>query len=144
MFDGEQVSGVLDWEWSRIGDPMNDLAWAFPKEDAPVLDGFLSFEEACEVYEQASGIKVDVARLQFYKGITALKTVAFTAAMGRLIEKGQSSDIRYACLSAAYGQASLTGLATAFSTLLDMKTEAMASQPITRSVSLQTSALQPK
>ena len=114
MFKDGSVSGVLDWEWSRIGDPMNDLAWCLPAPGADLPDGFLDFDGAVAVYERASGNQVDPARLDFYRGITGLKVCAFTAAMGRLIELGQSHDIRYGCLNSAFGYASINALSAEY------------------------------
>lgn len=109
MFKDNKVTGVLDWEWSRIGDPMNDLAWCLPEPEKTMLDGLLNFNEAREVYESESGIKVDNDRLNFYQGIRLLKIYAFATAMGRLIEQGQSHDLRYIGLT-HYAHQALVGL----------------------------------
>ena len=119
MFDGDAVSGVLDWEWARIGDPMNDLAWALPKPDTILPEGFLSFDECCAEYEAASGYAVDHARLEFYYGIADLKIYAFAAAMGRLTRKGLTLDVRYPCLSASYTRPAAINFNARFAGKLD-------------------------
>lgn len=119
MFAGDAVSGVLDWEWARIGDPMNDLAWAFPKPETQLPDGFLSFAECCAEYEAASGHPVDRQRLEFHDGIADLKVYAFAAAMGRLTRQGLTLDVRYPCLSSTYTRSAAIKFNARFAARLD-------------------------
>lgn len=119
MFDGDIVSGVLDWEWARIGDPMNDLAWALPKPGTSLPEGFLDFDECCAEYESASGHRVDQARLEFYHGIADLKIYTFAAAMGRLTRAGLTLDVRYPCLGGTYARPAAINFNTRFAGKLD-------------------------
>ena len=63
---------VLDWELAALGDPMRDLAWLclmpwrFGVGHLPV-GGFGTTEELFQVYEAASGIKVDQDRFKFWQ-----------------------------------------------------------------------------
>jgi aminoglycoside phosphotransferase (APT) family kinase protein len=67
----EGIVAVLDWELSHLGDPMRDLgwlctnSWRFGRSDLPV-GGFGKQEELFAAYEEASGKKVDLARVKFW------------------------------------------------------------------------------
>jgi len=74
--DEGRVLAILDWELCTLGDPMADLGillgyWAEPKDrqvallDSPTLaDGFISRDELCAAYAEASGL--DVSRAPYY------------------------------------------------------------------------------
>jgi aminoglycoside phosphotransferase (APT) family kinase protein len=72
LFEGTEVTGIIDWEWARIGDPMEDLGNAtlhaifHPSGDWPPL-----FEH----YERSSGITVDVARVAYWRAHLAVRSV---------------------------------------------------------------------
>jgi hypothetical protein len=65
LFDGTagRVTGLIDWEWFHLGDPMEDLGNAvvhasfFPSGDWTSL---------LPAYEEAGGPKVDVAKVRYY------------------------------------------------------------------------------
>ena len=60
MVDGERVSGVLDWELTHIGDPVEDLgwlcvpAWRFARPDLPAA-GLGTREQLLAAYARHSG-----------------------------------------------------------------------------------------
>lgn len=68
---------VLDWEMAHLGDPLEDLAWAFD----PVWDhgepgracGMLPHDEAIRLWEAASGLAVDPAALAWWRLFSAVK-----------------------------------------------------------------------
>jgi aminoglycoside phosphotransferase (APT) family kinase protein len=66
------IGGVLDWELSHIGDPMEDLgwlcmnAWRFDQIDRPV-GGFGERAALYEAYQARSGIAVDHAAVHFWE-----------------------------------------------------------------------------
>jgi aminoglycoside phosphotransferase (APT) family kinase protein len=66
------IAGVLDWELSHIGDPMEDLgwlcmnAWRFDQIDLPV-GGFGERAALYEAYEAKSGVAVDHAAVHFWE-----------------------------------------------------------------------------
>jgi aminoglycoside phosphotransferase (APT) family kinase protein len=72
LYDGERVTGVIDWEWARFGDPMEDLGNAalhavfHPSGDWP---------ELLAHYERSSGIEVDVDRVRYYRAHLAVRSV---------------------------------------------------------------------
>ena len=71
MFDGDEISGIIDWEWARFSDPMEDLgnvtlhAVFHPSGDWP---------ELLAHYERSSGIPVDVERVSYYRAHLAVRS----------------------------------------------------------------------
>lgn len=76
--DGSTLSGLVDWELSHFGDPMDDLAWidmrcaamSGPFGDAARRDG---------LYEDASTFAVDDASLAFHAVFVRLRCTIITA-----------------------------------------------------------------
>jgi aminoglycoside phosphotransferase (APT) family kinase protein len=69
MVDRDGVSGVLDWELTHIGDPVEDLgwlcvpAWRFTRPDLPAA-GLGTREELLAAYERHAGITVPMTELR--------------------------------------------------------------------------------
>jgi aminoglycoside phosphotransferase (APT) family kinase protein len=65
------LTGVLDWELAHWGDAHEDIAygcmavWRFGHFDCPAF-GCASLEDYFAAYERHSGMKVDLARFQFW------------------------------------------------------------------------------
>ena len=59
--DGEVVA-LTDWEQAHLGDPMKDWASALWRG----ADALLPREEMFEVYEKASGLRIDEDRIRYY------------------------------------------------------------------------------
>ena len=78
MVGPEGLVGVLDWELSHFGDPMEDLgwicvnSWRFGQLDKPV-GGFGSREDLFTAYEAASGTPVDPARVHYWEVFGTLR-----------------------------------------------------------------------
>ena len=77
---GGRVASVLDWEMAHRGDPLEDLAWSLdPRQavDAPDLAGGLApYRRAIELWEAASGLRVDPAALRWWQVFAAFKALA--------------------------------------------------------------------
>ncbi len=69
MVDGRSVTGVLDWELTHVGDPVEDLgwlcvpAWRFSRPDLPAA-GLGTREELLASYARHSGVSVPVEDLR--------------------------------------------------------------------------------
>ncbi len=63
LVDSDRVSGVLDWELTHVGDPVEDLgwlcvpAWRFARPDLPAA-GLGTREELIGAYERHAGVAV--------------------------------------------------------------------------------------
>lgn len=77
LFEGATVTGLVDWEMSHVGDPMDDLAWLDVRCDRGGPMGEPAERDA--LYEQASGIRVDEAAIAYYRVLVHLRCAITTA-----------------------------------------------------------------
>lgn len=70
MFRDGRLAGVLDWERAMLGDPMQDLGFLcmpLARRRHPDLMGLLlPLDELARRFEKATGVAVDLRRLQYY------------------------------------------------------------------------------
>ena len=92
-----RISAILDWELVHLGDPIEDVGWAF----LPQYRGGTSFvcglaDEADFIarYEERSGLKVDPASLKFYIVFSLMKLAFTHMAAARCFEDGLFNDMR--------------------------------------------------
>ncbi|HEY5107347.1 MAG TPA: phosphotransferase family protein [Caulobacteraceae bacterium] len=77
---GGEIVAILDWEMAHLGDPLEDLAWAFdplwshPQGDT--VSGMVTQAEAQAIWEQASGLEVDPAALAWWRLFASVKAQA--------------------------------------------------------------------
>jgi len=81
MATPERITGLIDWEFSHIGDPMDDFGWLHSRS----RDQIALFEPAYPAYEAVSGLKVDQVAADYYHRMATLRC-AVTVALG--IRKG--------------------------------------------------------
>jgi aminoglycoside phosphotransferase (APT) family kinase protein len=72
MVGPEGLVGVLDWEFARVGDPLEDVAWPLVRSwrfgaDALEVGGVGERAPYLEAYAQASGRAVDPAHVGFWE-----------------------------------------------------------------------------
>jgi aminoglycoside phosphotransferase (APT) family kinase protein len=95
LFDAEgQVRAVLDWEMCHLGDPLEDLAWAFNP-----LWGAGSFEmpgrlvpraEAIGLWEAASGLALDPEAFRWWEIFAGIKGIAIWQSAARVYADGSN------------------------------------------------------
>jgi aminoglycoside phosphotransferase (APT) family kinase protein len=96
------LSGVLDWEMAHLGDPLEDLAWAMhpdwrPAAAAPnLVAGHITEEEAIEAWEAASGLKVDLSALAWWRLFTCVKAAVIFTTGACAFTKAKGGDMVYA------------------------------------------------
>ncbi|MCL4439401.1 MAG: phosphotransferase family protein [Firmicutes bacterium] len=81
LYIPEGIVGVLDWEMAHLGDPIEDLGWAFAKNwhfaKAPgKIAGKLTAGEAIRIWEDASGLKVHPDAMRWWTLFTNVKAYA--------------------------------------------------------------------
>ena len=77
LVDAEGLTGVIDWEWAHLGDPMEDLG------SVAMHAGFHAVGDlatAFRRYEAASGIAVDLDAVRFYAVHLYVRSVVALAA----------------------------------------------------------------
>jgi hypothetical protein len=73
LFDGTGVTGVVDWEFAHLGDPMDDWAWL----DMRAADSDLT--ELQNRYRDATGIAVDQDRVRYYRAAVDYRCAVTTS-----------------------------------------------------------------
>jgi aminoglycoside phosphotransferase len=64
IYKDGQVAANLDWELTRYGDPMEDLAMLCIRD---LIQNFIPLPEAFAAYEAAGGPKIDLDRVRYHR-----------------------------------------------------------------------------
>tara|TARA_B110000238_G_C16137635_1_gene444511 strand:+ start:2839 stop:3846 length:1008 start_codon:yes stop_codon:yes gene_type:complete len=72
MVDGDNLSGILDWEFSGWGDPMEDVGWICAKcwrfrGQGKEVGGLGSRQDFYQAYEQESGYSIDPNEIKYWE-----------------------------------------------------------------------------
>jgi aminoglycoside phosphotransferase (APT) family kinase protein len=92
-----RISAILDWELVHLGDPVEDLGWAFLPQyrgGTPLVCGLASEADFLARYQTRSGLSVDPASLRFYLVFSLLKLAFTHMAAARCFEDGLFNDMR--------------------------------------------------
>ncbi|MGH9135561.1 MAG: phosphotransferase family protein [Acidimicrobiales bacterium] len=80
LYDGRDVTAIVDWELAHLGDPMDDLAWVTLRS---VQDPFPDLPALFAAYSTASGIALDADRLRYYRVLAEAKIMTMGHGVGR-------------------------------------------------------------
>jgi aminoglycoside phosphotransferase (APT) family kinase protein len=92
-----RISAILDWELVHLGDPVEDLGWAFLPQyrgGTPLVCGLASEADFIARYEAQTGLKVERGALKFYLVFSLLKLAFTHMAAARCFEDGRFNDLR--------------------------------------------------
>lgn len=92
-----RISAILDWELVHLGDPVEDLGWAFLPQyrgGTPLVCGLASEGDFLARYEAQAGLTVGPASLRFYLVFSLLKLAFTHMAAARCFEDGLFNDLR--------------------------------------------------
>ncbi len=92
-----RISANLDWELVHLGDPIEDLGWAFLPQyrgGTPLVCGLASEADFLARYEAQAGFRVDPTSLRFYHVFSLLKLAFTHMAAARCFEQGLFNDLR--------------------------------------------------
>ncbi len=67
MAEKGKVTGILDWEFAHLGDPMDDVAWLDMRVGGRTGLGLGDMEEHYRRYSEATGIPIDSQKIDYYK-----------------------------------------------------------------------------
>lgn len=82
MHDGARVTGLLDWEFAHLGDPMDDLAWLTIR--VAHVGGLGDLDRVLDRYQAQSGSKTDADRVGYYQLLVlARMAIACSVALAR-------------------------------------------------------------
>lgn len=72
MFEGNRLTGLIDWELAHLGDPMEDIAWFSMRS---VLEPVPDFPALVRAYAAASPQPVDFDRIRYHRIFVAWRVV---------------------------------------------------------------------
>ena len=64
LFEDDQVTAIIDWEWGHLGDPMEDLGNVCVREFWNPSGGLLGLLDR---YQQRSGLTVNLQAVRYYR-----------------------------------------------------------------------------
>lgn len=97
MHDGAgRILAILDWEMTHLGDPIEDLGWAFDPlwnhGDPTTMCGMIAKNRAIAIWQDASGLTVDPAALRWWALLNAVKGQAIWTSAAREYRAGGCVD----------------------------------------------------
>lgn len=91
------VTGLLDWEFAHLGDPMDDLAWLTIR--TAQLPGLGDLDELLDRYQERSGIAIDGDRVRYYQLMVLVRmAVACEVALARRGQGAMDASTYFALL----------------------------------------------
>lgn len=91
LYEGGRINAMLDWEMVHLGDPVEDIAWAYRSLWGP--QAFLSLDEFVGRYVELSGIPVDSEALRFYRLLGEVKHSIISLTGARSFMDGRSRNL---------------------------------------------------
>jgi aminoglycoside phosphotransferase (APT) family kinase protein len=94
LYEGGRITALLDWEMVHLGDPIEDLAWAY--RSLWSLEKFLPLDEFLEQYSDAVGSPVDSDHFLYWRLFGELKHSIISLTAARSFDDGRTRNIRHA------------------------------------------------
>ncbi len=94
LYEGDRVTALLDWEMAHLGDPVEDIAWAYRALWTP--ERHLKLAEFVTRYEEKSGIRVDADTLLFYRLFGEIKHAVISLTAARSFADGRTRNLKLA------------------------------------------------
>lgn len=97
LFDEEgDIQGILDWEMSHLGDPLEDLGWSLNRVWCWGQDdrrgGLIGRDRAIAIWERASGLKADPAAIHWWELFASVKGQGIWVSSAHAWETGENKD----------------------------------------------------
>jgi aminoglycoside phosphotransferase (APT) family kinase protein len=97
LYDEEgRIHGILDWEMSHLGDPLEDLGWSLNRVWCWAKDdrrgGLVPREQAIAIWEKASGMKADPVALHWWELFACVKGQGIWVSSAHAWETGENKD----------------------------------------------------
>ncbi|WP_067650839.1 phosphotransferase family protein [Nocardia harenae] len=96
LHDGERVTALLDWEFSHLGDPHDDLAWISVRAWMFGVDLPDFAERVRGGYRPPAGTALDSARFAYWQAVVLLRNLIVVLSA---IENGEPGRTRFVHLS---------------------------------------------
>ena len=106
-----QIKGVLDWEMTHLGDPMEDIAWACIRPwrwlGNELIGGLMEREDFYRQYSDASGLRIDEEAVLFWEVLGNVKLAAIFLTGARSFCDGRTRSAMMAFLGRNIGRLEL-------------------------------------
>ena len=89
---GDRITALLDWEMAHVGDPVEDIAWAYRAFWSP--ERFVPLPEFVATYEAAADVAVGADRLLWHRVFCEVKFATISLAAARSVVDGRSGNLR--------------------------------------------------
>jgi aminoglycoside phosphotransferase (APT) family kinase protein len=99
LYEGARINAMLDWEMVHLGDPAEDIAWAYRSLWAP--QSYLPIEEFIRRYTALSGIRIDPDKLLYYRLLGEVKHSIISLTGARSFMDGRTRNLFMADRAAA-------------------------------------------
>jgi aminoglycoside phosphotransferase (APT) family kinase protein len=94
FLDDGSISAVLDWEMCHVSDPLEDVAWAI--NPMWTMERHLPLAEGLAIWEDASGLTIDPAALDWWRLFTAVKCCGLWTNAEASFEEGINREMSIA------------------------------------------------
>ena len=94
LYDGLDVTAMLDWEMVHLGDPLEDLAWSHRTRWS--LERFLPLDEFVARYTAASCITVEPDDFLWHRMFAEVKHTVISLTAARSFTDGHTTWLRHA------------------------------------------------
>ncbi len=91
LYEEERIKAMLDWEMVHLGDPVEDIAWAYRSLWGP--QAVVSLDEFVGRYTELSGLQVDPDTLRFYRLLGEVKHSIISLTGARSFMDGRTRNL---------------------------------------------------
>lgn len=92
LFVGDEISALLDWELSHLGDPLEDLGWMTQplRRREQFVAGMWEEEEIVDFYSSKTGASVSRPRLKWWQVFATFRTAVMQVSGRRAFLEGRT------------------------------------------------------
>jgi aminoglycoside phosphotransferase (APT) family kinase protein len=94
LYEGEEITALLDWEMAHLGDPVEDIAWAYRSLWTPEMH--VPITEFVRHYTASGGIDVKQETLLFYRLFSEIKHAVISLTAAKSFADGRTRNLRLA------------------------------------------------
>ena len=94
LYDGHELTALLDWEMTHLGDPVEDLGWVYRHLWSPRHS--LPFDEFLAAYSDELGSPIDHDTLRWYQAFGEIKHSIISLTAARSFDDGLTRNLRHA------------------------------------------------
>lgn len=94
LYQGSEITALLDWEMAHIGDPAEDICWIYRDLWSP--EKFLSLSDFVGIYQARHGLNLGQKNILFYRIFSEIKFATISLTASTSVALGKSSNMRHA------------------------------------------------